>query len=459
MKNGELSFWLVGPNSPTPPETKRLESDESFDVAIVGGGVTGLWSAWALKQRDPSLDVAVFEAERLGFGASGRNGGLLSTKPVGSKRVLARGARGEDGVREAERLLRDAMDDVVKILGADNIHANHGGWMQVARTPSEEVRLRVALSETHDWAQGADPNVSWLDADQVAERIRIHGARGALYSPDNYALDPARMVFQLADTVVRSGVRIYTDSRAEDIAPGGFRVNSHRVTARYIVIATEAYTASERGQRRLILPMNSAQLVTEPLTEEEWAAIGWDGYESLAGAAHTYFYSKRTRDGRIAIGGRGRPYRYASGYDHDGRVDDKTVNELTQVLHGLFPDLELTPAHAWCGVLGVPRDWSPFVDLNAETRVVRIGGYVGQGIAAAHVAGHTAADLILGRESTYTRSAWVRPHPRKWEPEPLRWLGANGIYRLYAWADKRESRSSSAKTSRLARLADKVSQR
>jgi glycine/D-amino acid oxidase-like deaminating enzyme len=458
MINGQISFWLSGPESPTPPPTDQLLSDISVDVAIVGGGVTGLWTAWALSQAEPSWRIAVFEAERLGFGASGRNGGLLSSKTVGSRKVLAKAAGGREAVMQTEKLVETAMHDVVNILGADNIHAHHGGWLQVARTPSELARLRKGLQGQRSW--GIDElSLRLLAPDEVTERIRVDKPLGALYSPDNYAVDPARMVFELAKAVMALGVQVYTNARATDLEPGALLVAGRRVRARSTVIATEGYTAAQSRHRRSVLPINSSQLVTEPLTDAQWDEIGWGGYESLAGAAHTFFYSKRTHDGRIAIGGRGHPYRFGSGFDTNGIVDPETVDDLMSVLSELFPQISVTPAHAWCGVLGVARDWSPFVDYDRGTRTIRVGGYVGQGLAAALVAGRTCADLLLGRDTSYTQSPWVRPMPRRWEPEPLRWIGATGIYRAYSWADERERRSTAPKTSVLARIADKAAQR
>ena len=458
MINGQISFWLSGRNSPAPPPTAQLSGDVAVDVAIIGGGVTGLWTAWALAQREPTWQIAVFEAESLGFGASGRNGGLLSTKSVGSRKVLAKGMGGREGVVHAEKLVEAAMHDVVNILGAENIHAHHGGWLQVARTPSEMERLHKNLHGQRSWGV-MESSLRLLAPAEVSERIRVDKPLGALYSPDNYAVDPARMLFELAKTVMAMGVQVYTHARATDLEPRGLTVAGHRVTARSTVVATEGYTAAQSGQRRSVLPINSAQIVTEPLTDAQWGEIGWGGYESLGGAAHTFFYSKRTHDGRIAIGGRGRPYRFGSGFDTDGIVDQETVDDLASVLADVFPQISVTPAHAWCGVLGVARDWSPFVDYDRSTNTIRVGGYVGQGLAAALVAGHTCADLLVGRDTTYTQLPWVRPMPRRWEPEPLRWVGATGIYRAYSWADELEKRSAATKTSVLARVADKAAQR
>ncbi|WP_424810318.1 FAD-dependent oxidoreductase [Rhodococcus sp. 27YEA15] len=161
----------------------------------------------------------------------------------------------------------------------------------------------------------------------------------------------------------------------------------------------------------------------------------------------------------MAIGGRGRPYRFASGFDRDGQVDPATVQALTDALSDLFPQINVNPVHAWCGVLGVTRDWSPFIDRRTTVGVTRVGGYAGQGLTASYVTGRTVADLVTQKHSELTSLSWVRPAPRRWEPEPLRWLGANGLYKAYALADHIEGRSGSAQTAWPARVANVIAGR
>lgn len=458
MRNGALSFWLSQQHLDIPTTT-ALGADDAVDIAIVGGGLTGLWTAWALAHSDPSLSIAVYEAESLGFGASGRNGGWLSAKSVGLRRVLQHHGTGREGVIEVERLIEEAMHNVVDILGADNIDAAYGGWLQVARSRPELRRLEAAIAASRAWGVG-DDRLSLLSAEQAHNRIAVDGVTGALYSPHNYRVNPAKMLFTLAKAVLRMGVRIHTGSPVQSIGSGTVDVNGHRVTvARRTVVATEGYSARQPGQRRKMLPLNSSMLVTEPLHAAQWDRIGWEQCEGLAGAAHTYFYGQRTPDGRIAIGGRGKPYRFRSGLDHRGELDTHAIRALTMVLQQLFPEEELHAAHAWCGVLGVTRDWSPFVEEGHDGRVIRAGGFAGQGLAASHLMGRIVAALIGDPGSDLTRLPWVRRNPRNWELEPLRWIGANGLYRAYAVADWLESRSKSDKTSRVALVADQIAGR
>jgi glycine/D-amino acid oxidase-like deaminating enzyme len=458
MKNGHISYWASRDHVETP-RFSEVTTDLDVDVAIVGGGLTGLWTAWAIRVDNPNTTVAVFEAETIGFGASGRNGGWLSAKPVGIRTVLARTPAGRSGVHAADAALASSIHQVVEILGRDNIDAAHGGWLQVARTPSELERIKHYVESSRSWDVGPD-RLRLLSPAETTERIAISRVQGALYSPDCYRIDPIKALRSLVRQASEAGARIFTQSRVENIDKGQLVVNGHTVrVGRCTVVATEGYSRWEGSERRRLLPMNSAMIVTEPLAEEDWERIGWREAECLSGSAHTFFYAQRTADGRIAVGGRGKPYRFASGLDVDGRVDNATAAALVAALHDLFPQVSVEAAHAWCGVLGVSRDWSPYVDVDVDDRVIRIGGYAGQGLTASYVGGRVVADLVAQRDSERTRLPWVRPRPRRWEPEPLRWIGANGLYGVYSLADRIEARSRSGRTAWPARVADRIAGR
>jgi glycine/D-amino acid oxidase-like deaminating enzyme len=231
------------------------------------------------------------------------------------------------------------------------------------------------------------------------------------------------------------------------------------VSARWVVRATEGFTAGLTGLGRRLLPMNSSMIVTEPMGPDRWAAIGWEGAETLADGAHAYLYAQRTADGRVAIGGRGVPYRFGSRTDRRGVTPPKTADDLTAGLHRLLPEtLGIDIAHAWCGVLGVARDWCPSVGVDRASGIAWAGGYVGDGVTTAHLAGRTLADLIVGRDTDLTRLPWVGHQSPHWEPEPLRWAGVHGIYGLYRAADRAEANDGD-RTSVWARVADRISGR
>ena len=222
------------------------------------------------------------------------------------------------------------------------------------------------------------------------------------------------------------------------------------VSAPIILRCTEGFTASLPGSRRDWLPLNSAQIVTEPLSDAIWDQIGWDGHEILGDFNNAYCYCQRTREGRIAVGGRGVPYQFGSGIDHAGKPDDLTVQRLVGILQRHFPAAASAKIdHAWCGVLGVPRDWCATVGLDRKTGIGWAGGYVGVGVSTANLAGRTLCDLALGRETALTALPWVNRKVRRWEPEPLRWLGINAMYGLLHRADRVEA-AGSARASKLA---------
>jgi len=206
------------------------------------------------------------------------------------------------------------------------------------------------------------------------------------------------------------------------------------------------------------VPMNSSMIITEPLDEELWQELGWTGSEVLSDSANVYAYLQRTADGRIAIGGRGVPYRFGSRTDGVGATAPATIASLTEKLHAMFPAAARTPIdHAWSGVLGVPRDWCMSVAADPLTGLAWAGGYVGEGVAAANLAGRTLRDLILGRASELTALPWVGRDPARWEPEPLRWAAIQAVYALYRRADRAEQRG--GRPSRLGRLVDRASGR
>jgi glycine/D-amino acid oxidase-like deaminating enzyme len=230
------------------------------------------------------------------------------------------------------------------------------------------------------------------------------------------------------------------------------------VRARYVVRATEGYTARLPGLRRALVPLNSSMIATEPLASGIWSQLRWRESETLHDGQQRYVYLQRTADGRIAIGGRGNPYRYGSASDREGPLPTETLIALRQRLIELFPVLrDVTVASAWHGVLGVPRDWSPGVGLDLATGLAWAGGYVGEGVAAANLAGRTLRDLLLGRDTELTRLPWVGPLARNWEPEPLRFLGVHAVNSLIVAGDRRERRT--GRPALASRLASVISGR
>jgi glycine/D-amino acid oxidase-like deaminating enzyme len=455
LVNGNISFWfdaLGGRPSPRP----ALAGDRTADVCIVGAGLTGLWTAYYLKKADPSLDITMVEREFAGFGASGRNGGWASGLIAGSRDRFAT-LHGADAVRAQQRLMNEAVDELVAVAASEGIAADvvKGGTIRIASTPAQARRLRAGVEEDHHWGVHES---RILERNELLDRIRIPEVVAAAYTPHCARIQPARYVRALADVVESLGVHIHESTTATRIERGSVHTDRGVVRAPVILRATEGYTASLAGERRTWLPMNSSMIVTEPLPQAVWDEIGWNRGETLGDKCYSHMYGQRTSDGRIAIGGRGIPYRFGSATDRDGATQQATIRSLVEILHRRFPATRAhRVVHAWCGVLGVPRDWCSSTAFDARTGLGYAGGYVGQGVATTNLAGRTLRDLVLGRDTELTRLPWVGHASRKWELEPLRWLGVRSMYLAYGWADRKELRG--GRESRLAKLADLVTRR
>jgi len=214
------------------------------------------------------------------------------------------------------------------------------------------------------------------------------------------------------------------------------------VRAPFVVRATEAFTPSLAGHRRTLLPVYSLMLATEPLPDEVWAEIGLAERETFNDGRHLIIYGQRTADGRLAFGGRGAPYHFGSRVDPDFERNPQVHDGLWTTLTDMFPAVaahEVT--HRWGGPLGISRDWFASCGLDARTGLAWAGGYVGDGVATTNLAGRTLADLVTGSPSELTALPWVNHRSRRWEPEPLRWLGANAGLAVMSSADSREARS------------------
>ncbi|MEU8827143.1 FAD-binding oxidoreductase [Streptomyces sp. NPDC048636] len=455
MLNGNVSFWYR--QTGFPERRPPLDGDLTTDVCVVGAGFTGLWTAYYLKRAAPELDITVVEREFAGFGASGRNAGWLSSKIAGSAATYA-GRRGRDAVIALQREMVRTVDEVIAVAEAEGIEADivRSGYLTVARGAAQLPRLRAVYEQARHWGMA---DLAWLSAPEVTERLRLDGALAGYHNPHCARVHPAKLVRGLAGAVAASGVRILESTPVTALAPGRVSTPFGTVRADRIVRATEGFTSALEGERRTWLPMNSSMIVTEPLPDRLWKRLGWEGQELLSDATHAYTYGQRTPDGRIAIGGRGVPYRFGSRTDRSGQTSADTVRALRSILTSLFPDTaDVAIDHAWSGVLAVPRDWCASIDFDPATGLGSAGGYVGHGVAATNLAGRTLCDLLLGRSSELTELPWVGHRTRKWEPEPFRWLGVHGMYAAYRAADRAEAAGRTT-TSPIALLADRISGR
>lgn len=455
--NGGISFWYATDTTAPQPPRAPLTTDATADVVIVGGGYTGLWTAYYLKRAAPDLRVTVLEQKFCGYGASGRNGGWLYNGIAGRDRYAA--LHGHQAALRLQHAMNDTVTEVIDTAAKEGIDADvhRGGVLEVARTPAQLTRLKAFHAA--ELGFGESDRVLY-DATDTRARIDIADAVGSSWTPHGARIHPLKLVRGLAAACERLGVVIHESTPVTELAPRRAVTPYGTVRAPYVLRCTEGFTAALKGQKRTWLPMNSSMIVTAPLPQSAWDSLGWSDQAVLGDMAHAYMYAQRTADDRIAIGGRGIPYRFGSRTDNDGRTQQATIASLSSLLFSFFPQLTGTEiTHAWSGVLGVPRDWCATVTLDATTGLGWAGGYVGSGVATANLAARTLRDLVLGETTDLTALPWVHHRVRRWEPEPFRWLGVHALYAAYREADRHESTTHRPTTTPLARLADRISGR
>jgi glycine/D-amino acid oxidase-like deaminating enzyme len=436
-----LSFWhdtVPGTLSPAEP----LDGDTDADVAIVGAGFTGLWTAYYLARADPGLRVVVCEREIAGFGASGRNGGWCSALFPASLGKLERIAGRERAVA-MQKAMHETVDEVGRAAAAEGIdcHFAKGGTVLLARSPTQLERAQAEVAEAREFGFG-EADLRLLTADEARGMAGATSVLGGTYTPHCAAIHPSRLARGLADAVRRAGVQVFEGTPVLQIHPGRAVTASGTVRARFVVRATEGYTPGLPGLERAIAPVYSLMIATAPLPESAWEQIGLAGRPTFGDLRHLIIYGQRTADGRLAFGGRGAPYHLGSAIRPSFDRVPAVFEALRRTLGELFPALGDVPVtHQWGGPLGVPRDWCASVGLDRATGLAWAGGYVGDGVSTTNLAGRTLADLITGADSELVRLPWVGHQSPPWEPEPLRWLGLNAGLRAMGFADRQESRT------------------
>ena len=423
--SAQVSFWLetCGDDlTPRPP----LGGPATADVAILGAGYTGLWTAYYLLRHDPSLRVALLESEIAGFGASGRNGAWCAPGLNISLGRLER-LHGHEAARRTYMAVNEAVDEVGRVAAAEGVDIDwrRGGELIVARGPHETPVLERELGELERFGFG--DRYELLGAGKLAERLRVAGATAALYTADGAALQPAKLARGLARVVEGLGAIIHERTEVTDYRagpPATLVTSGGDVRADVVVLAGEAYLTRLPRLHRSLIPVWSLIVLTEPLPDEAWARIGWQAHELVGSPRYSVVYLSRTNDGRILFGGRGAPYRFGSPirdeYDHH----EPTHEMLRETARQWFPELRLFRfTHAWGGPLGMPRDWHPTIAFDRRKGIATARGYVGHGVSTANLAGRTLAELITGQQTERTTLPLVNHRSPNWEPEPFRWLG------------------------------------
>ncbi len=461
MMQPPASLWwstLIEAAAPGAP----LTGDQNVDVAIVGGGFTGLWTARELLRRDPLLSIAIIEKSVCGFGASGRNGGWASGLFPVSNNVVRR-TYGDELFHHQRHVLNAAVAALGAAAAADGIDCDfsHGGTLQVARSPLQAARIGEEVEAAR--RDGiASEDFRWLTPHETRERVSMSSSHGASYSPHCARLHPAKLVRGLARTVQTLGGKIYEGTLVTRIVPGNSEhgprvITTHgTVTARYVVRATEGFTSTLPGQRRELAPIYSLMIASSVQSSGFWKSVGLTKHETFSDGRHLLVYGQRTADNRFAFGGRGAPYHFGSTVEERFDNNQRVFDLLEQTLRELFPTLEGSRTHQWGGALAMPRDLSPSVHVDHVSGLVTAGGYTGDGVVLSFVSGHAIADLLTNPEkkTEMTRLPFVQRRSRQWEPEPLRWIGVNAGIALATRADATEQRRK--RESRITPLLDRL---
>lgn len=453
----EISYWLADSAddlTPRPP----LRRPQDYDVAILGAGYSGLWTAYYLLQRDPSLRVAVLEAEIAGFGGSGRNGGWCNATMMGlSVGGLVRRFGKKDACAILESL-RGRVDEIGSVCERERIDACYrkSGVIRLARGRHELPALKAqwgALEEV-----GLTKGVQRLSRKEVFERVKVARAEGGIFDPNVAWIHPGRLVRGLARAVERRGAVIYERTKVTRIHPGAspeFETPYGNVKAGVLVLAGEAYLTKLPSMRRRLIPLYSLVVLTQPLNPAQWDAIGWRNGEGLSSSRLSVDYVSKSHDGRILFGGRGAPYHYACRIRREYDYDEGIHNMLRNLLRDWFPTLQdIDFEYAWGGPLGMPRDWTPNIYYDRVQNVAGAYGYTGQGVAPSNLAGNILADLITGADTRKSRLPIVGHRSRPWEPEPLRWTAIRYMQSALLKLDARGERTGKPPTGRS--LAERV---
>ena len=406
---------------------EEVKCSADFDLVIIGGGFSGLWSAFHLIAADSSLRIAICEAEKIGFGASGRNGGWASTEyPV--SRATLRKRYGDGAVSLLERSLSESVAAIGEFASkfAPRAEFVKSGTVVFARNRAQLARLR-----------NAEYAGNWLGSAALVESINVAGALAGRFNPECATVQPFELLVGLAKYLAGKGVRIFTNTKASEVA-GGALANSYQLRAPIVIRATEAFGAP--GRR--FIPLYSLMVATEPLPNSFWDEVGNKNRFTFAEFSHLVNYAQRTADNRLAIGGRGATYPFGSKLRIEKESTVAVHQHIRSMARSWFPSLvDFRFTHAWGGPVAITRDWEPYVQWDRGSGRGSLGGYAGDGVTMSYLAARALAASILGIDDDSRRLHFVDRVSRNWEIEPLRYLAVNTLVKLSGVADREEALS------------------
>jgi len=431
----DLSYWMTTrPYAPGDP----LRGDLEVDVAIVGGGFTGLSTAYHLKKAEPGLRVAVLEGEMIGFGASGRNGGFNMTL-FGLTLSITAFRFSKDRAREAHHYMERAVDttrDLIAELGIDCDY-EHPGFLRVATSEKYRKRLLHEIEFAH---QLGLEGIEWLDREQVREQLDSPMYLGAWWEPRCGLLNPAKLSWGWRDVIAAEGVEVYEQTPVVEVRRDQGRMAlstpEGRVLSDKVVLATNAYSHLIPQLKRKQIPVWTHIVLTEPIEKDRMAKIGWRNRQGIEDARNLVHYYRLTADDRLLMGGRDVSIRYGGAMDGDH--NQEIFGGLERDVVETFPPLEGIPfTHRWGGPVSVTLDMAPAIGYLGDARVVYSLGCIGHGVSMTHLNGRTVTDLVLERKSDLTDVFFVNRGTLPWPPEPLRNLAIRAIRGYMRWEDRR----------------------
>lgn len=421
----EKSFWLEsGDYAVNPP----LEGDLKVDVAVLGGGFTGLSTAYHLKKAEPSMEVAIVEGEVVGYGASGRNAGFSMTL-FGFTLGVTAFRFGKEKAKEAHHYMEQAVDLVRDLVAEHDLKSDyeHPGFLRVATSEKYETRIKKEI----ELAQSLGiEGIEWMEKGRLEQEIRSPLYRGAWWEPRCGLLNPAKQARELKRVVEEMGVRVFERTRGTRLErrPGGIDLFTEhgKIEANKLVVATNAWSHFVPGLKRKQVPVFTHIVLTEPLTEKHFAELGWRSRQGIEDARNLVHYYRLTKDDRLLMGGRSVSVVY--GRDMDGDRNDPTFDGLEADVRQTYPALkDVTFTHRWGGPVSVPLDMTPAMGYLGDPRVAYSLGCVGHGVSLTHLNGWTLADLVLERKTERTEVFFVNRRTIPWPPEPFRFVLSKAI--------------------------------
>ncbi len=424
----DKSFWLAsyGEYIPNP----SLQGDLKVDIAIIGAGFTGLSTAYNLRKEDPGVSVAVLEAEVVGFGASGRNGGFSMTL-FGLEPAVTKALFDQQRTVEAHRYMERSVDYVDELIREHNLQSDYWfpGFLRAATTPGYVKRIQHDLEILTSLGI---TGITWIEADEIRKQVNSPRFLGGWWEPRSGLLNPAKHVRELKRLAIQLGVRVYEETPVLDIqrnADFSLTTPHGKVSAKKVIFATNAYSHLIPQLKRKQIPAFTHMVVTEPLSQAQLDEIGWKNRQGVEDARNLVHYFRLTIDNRLTIGGSDVSLAYGRDMERDMNID--TFTRLERDILWLFPHLKgIQITHRWGGPVSVPLQMVPAIGYLGDQRAMYSLGCVGHGVSMTHLNGRTLADLALERKTDLTEVWFVNRHIIPWPPEPIR-MAASQVIRGY----------------------------